>query len=227
MVGFSDEKDVIFEYFNTSQKLTQRMGFNLKYYRAHQVADYRARRGADGLAEGAYLFKVDLKHLRAYQYSTLDTAVVYEHGQFIDQWTIKFVNETTQETALVKVRASERFQECIEFDVELSEVPIKDGLGKDVTVNFKMYDNFDANSTFFTDSNGLEMQERRLNYNPSFKWATEPQNISGNFYPVDSAIAMIDTIKNLQITVMNDRAQGGSAELQKGTIELIQHRRLL
>jgi len=54
--------------------------------------------------------------------------------------------------------------------VELSEVPIKDGWGKDVTVNFRMFDGFEANKTFFTDSNGLEMQERRLNYNPRFEW---------------------------------------------------------
>lgn len=54
--------------------------------------------------------------------------------------------------------------------MELSEVPIKDGWGKDVTVNFRMFDGFEANKTFFTDSNGLEMQERRLNYNPRFEW---------------------------------------------------------
>jgi len=59
----------------------------------------------------------------------------------------------------------------IQFEVELSEVPINDGIGKDVTVNFRMFDGFDANKTFYTDSNGLEMQERRLNYNPRFEWS--------------------------------------------------------
>jgi hypothetical protein len=35
------------------------------------------------------------------------------------------------------------------------------------------------------------------------------------------------TGKNLQVTVMNDRAQGGSADLSgKANIELMQHRRL-
>jgi hypothetical protein len=35
------------------------------------------------------------------------------------------------------------------------------------------------------------------------------------------------TGKNLQVTVMNDRAQGGSADLSgKAKIELMQHRRL-
>ena len=93
---------------------------------------------------------------------------------------------------MVKVRHSERFNEFIEFDVELSEVPIKDGKGKDVTVNWKMFDGFNANNTFYTDSNGLEMQERRLNFNPGYAWAKDMQNISNNYYPVDSAIAFRD-----------------------------------
>jgi hypothetical protein len=43
----------------------------------------------------------------------------------------------------VKVRYSERFDDFIEFDVELSEIPISDNIGKDVAVNFKMFDGFD------------------------------------------------------------------------------------
>jgi len=72
----------------------------------------------------------------------------------------------------VKVRFSEYFNEVIEFEVELSEVPVKDQ-GKDVTVNWRFFDNFEANKTFWTDSNGLEMQERRLNYNPGYNWYSD------------------------------------------------------
>ena len=50
--------------------------------------------------------------------------------------------------------------------------------------------------------------------------------IAANFYPVTSAIAMRDTNSERQVTVMNDRAQGGSADLsQSSTIELMQNRR--
>ena len=110
------------------------------------------------------------------------------------------------------------------------DVPLKQGFGKDVTVNWKFFDNFNANKTFWTDSNGLEMQERRLNFNPTYPWNAEhkdTQNISGNFYPVTSAIAIRDSEKKLQATIMNDRAQAGSADLEKSTIELIQHRRMV
>ena len=52
-------------------------------------------------------------------------------------------------------------------------------------------------------------------------------NISSNYFPIDSAIAMRDKNgSNLQVTIMNDRAQGGSADLtNKAQIEIMQHRR--
>lgn len=55
-------------------------------------------------------------------------------------------------------------------------------------------------------------------------------DIAGNYYPIPFAIAMRDFTNgsNLQVTVMNDRAQGGSADLHDAnTIELMQNRVLL
>jgi lysosomal alpha-mannosidase len=110
----------------------------------------------------------------------------------------------------------------IEFEVSLAEIPIDDYQGRDVIVNWHMFDDFDAKKTFWTDSNGLEMQERHLRdtKGKAFNY------IGKNYYPVDSAIAMRDTKKNVQVTVMNDRAQGGTADIVKGSIELMQNRRL-
>jgi len=55
-------------------------------------------------------------------------------------------------------------------------------------------------------------------------------DIAGNYYPVPSAISMRDfsNSTNLQVTIINDRAQGGSADLHdNNTIELMQNRVLL
>jgi len=49
-------------------------------------------------------------------------------------------------------------KELIEFDVELNGIPIEDGKGKDIIVNWKMYGGFNPSQTFWTDSNSLEMQ---------------------------------------------------------------------
>lgn len=54
--------------------------------------------------------------------------------------------------------------------------------------------------------------------------------ISGNYFPVDTAIVMRDLSNNsnLQVTVVTDRPQGGSVDLSTpATIELMQNRRLL
>jgi hypothetical protein len=98
-----------------------------------------------------------------------------------------------------------------------------------------MFDGFNANKTFWTDSNGLEMQERHFK---KFEHKMEIyknqsmtfNDIAGNYYPITSAIAMRDfsNNSNLQVTVMNDRAQGGSADLHdNSTIELMQNRVIL
>lgn len=106
-------------------------------------------------------------------------------------------------------------------------------------MNWKMFDGFDPKGVFYTDSNGLEMQKRQIVYlranqsSESNSVQHEKPNlytISGNFYPVDTAIAMRDRSgrSNLQVTIMNDRPQAGSADLtEKAEIELMQHRRIL
>lgn len=190
--GVSEDGEIVFQYTNRQQNFAQRFGFNLKQYKGHYVSDFRNRKG---LADGAYIFKPDLRQLYSKQYSTLDADVTFEQGQFISQWTIKYFNESSLEAGYVKVRYSEYFDEIIEFEVELSEVPV-DKYAKDITVNWRFFDGFETNKTFWTDSNGLEMQERRLNFNPNYNWYNDKQNISNNYYPVDSAIAMRDLKQN-------------------------------
>ena len=78
-----------------------------------------------------------------------------------------------------------------------------------------MYDGFDNKNKFYTDSNGLAMQERVFNFRKTFGLNKQDKflnyNISANTYPVDSAIAIRDyNGSNLQLTIMNDRAQAGS-----------------
>ena len=108
------------------------------------------------------------------------------------------------------------------WDVVTYGIPLT-GQGKELTVNWQSYD-INNNNTFYTDSNALEMQERVLNYRPT--WTVETnQNVTANYYPVNSAIAIVDEEKNLQMTIMNDRSQGGTV-LKNGRVELMQNRRL-
>lgn len=112
----------------------------------------------------------------------------------------------------------------VEWEVQLHGLPIDDNKGKEVVVQWAMA-NFASDNTFYTDSNGLEMQKRVLNERPTFEVSTD-EFASSNYYPVNSAIAIRDTTAGMQLTVMNDRSQGASV-LEDGVIEILQNRRLL
>lgn len=175
-------------------------------------------------SEGNYLFKPEWRKPFPVKYGNLIEDVIYQRGLLLEQWTIIYDDKESQEKGIIKVRLSQSFKEFIEFDVELAPLPIIDGLGRDVIVNWKMYNGWNSNGIFHSDSNALEMSERKVRQLPR-----PDQTIAGNYYPISSAIAVRDTnTSNLQVTIMNDRPQGGAADVSdNNTIELMQHRRLL
>uniref|UniRef100_A0A1X7VKL5 Alpha-mannosidase n=1 Tax=Amphimedon queenslandica TaxID=400682 RepID=A0A1X7VKL5_AMPQE len=112
---------------------------------------------------------------------------------------------------------------AVELEYTVGPIPIKDGLGKEIISHFTT--DLKSDSTFYTDSNGRDMQKRVRNYRPTWKYNnTEP--IAGNYYPVNSRIYIRDEKKGIQFTVLNDRSQGGSS-ITDGSVELMVHRRLL
>jgi hypothetical protein len=169
--------------------------------------------------------------------------VSYQSGSLIDQYTIFYKNDTLKEYAIIKVRTSPHIgPNLLEIQVNMAPIPVDDDQGKDVVVMWKMYDGFDANGTFRTDANGWATMTRKVrttfdakiydemmdSHNKPSKNSVWSRFIGRNFYPVDSSISMDDTKSNKRVTIMNDRAQGGSADLSvKGSIELIQNRRLV
>jgi len=59
----------------------------------------------------------------------------------LEQWTILYHNSETEERAIITVRFSPLVMlDMIEMEVQLAPVPVKDGLGKDITVNWSFYD---------------------------------------------------------------------------------------
>ena len=65
-----------------------------------------------------------------------------------------------------------------------------------------------------------------LNHRDDFTLETD-EIASSNYYPINSAIALRRADgSNTQLTVMNDRSQGGSV-LASGSVEIMQNRRLM
>ena len=73
------------------------------------------------------------------------------------------------------------------------------------------------------------MQKRILNYRPTWdiqgNYNDSNENVTANYYPINSAIHMKEVNSDREFTVMNGRPQSGSA-LTPGGIQLMQHRRI-
>jgi len=74
-----------------------------------------------------------------------------------------------------------------------------------------------------TDSNGRDMLLRMRDARPSWKF-TQTEPVAGNYYPINSAVAIRDPLA--QFTVLVDRSQGAGS-VADGVLELMVHRRLL
>ena len=104
----------------------------------------------------------------------------------------------------------------LKFNVDLGPLQAR-STGEEVSVWFKDQ-NLNNSGVFYTDSNSLEMEERNVR-----ELQRPDQTYAGNMYPITSAIAMRDFKgSNTQVTIMNDRAQAGAADVSDAnTIELI------
>jgi hypothetical protein len=105
--------------------------------------------------------------------------------------------------------------EIIEFDIEMAPIPNQDKKPNDITMNWKLLSGFETNKTFYTDGNGLQMSQKKI-----VKLGDERNTIANNFFPIASAIAVRDArnTSNVQVTIMNDRPQAGSADLSEGNV---------
>lgn len=79
---------------------------------------------------------------------------------------------------------------------------------------------------FYTDSNGLFTVERTYGEKEGYDVSLDsPTDVQFNYYPVTSAISIEDesATNKKRLTLMNDRAQGGTSR-QSGQMELMIHR---
>ena len=108
----------------------------------------------------------------------------------------------------------------IEFDYTIGPVPIADAVGKEIITRFNT--GIRSQSTFFTDSNGREFQQRKKDYRPTWNYTvTEP--VSGNYYPMTTAVRLEDD--QWSLAILTDRAQGVTS-MTDGSIEICLHRRV-
>jgi len=115
-------------------------------------------------------------------------------GKFTSEIQMTFSSQDNKKQALVRVRYYDSSLTS-DWDVLLYGIPQSNDQGLEVTVNFLSLD-IDNKDTFYTDSNALEMQKRVLNFRPTWTFSTSEKS-SGNYYPINSAIAIVDEDKKL------------------------------
>ncbi|XP_017042925.2 lysosomal alpha-mannosidase [Drosophila ficusphila] len=176
---------------------------------------YKGYQGNNGesnnRSSGAYVFRPDgdIEILNdKVQLSFYNGTRVKEVHQHFNDWISQVIRIYDEENR-------------VEFEWLVGPIPIEDDIGKEIITRFSS--NISSKGKFYTDSNGREMLERvrnqRENFDPDMSEA-----VSGNYYPVTGQISLQDDEK--RITLLNDRAQGGSS-LKDGELELMLHRRLL
>lgn len=111
--------------------------------------------------------------------------------------------------------------EAVEVEFSVGPINVTDGVGREVITRFAT--DLDTKGVFYTDSNGREMQKRRINHRPS--WPVDIQEpVAANYYPMNAAAFLRD--QNAQFTVLSDRSQGAAC-VTPNQLEVMVHRRTL
>lgn len=181
--------------------------------RVHQDLAYYEGAIDEDQASGAYIFRPDPSSHYPYMAEYTVNVTTYK-GPLFEEIHQPFNEWLTQVIRLYKDETYVEF-DWIVGPFEASET------GKEMIMRFTT--DLQTNFTFYTDSNGREMLKRILDYRPDYEYIGY-EAAAGNYYPVTSKITLKDEEGDLQLSVLNDRAQGGTS-LDFGQIDLMLHRR--
>nr|XP_049466711.1 lysosomal alpha-mannosidase-like [Anopheles coluzzii] len=162
-------------------------------------------------SSGAYIFRpngTEKAVTDVVEIQVVKSDLVQEVHQIFNEWI----------SQVIRVYAG---QEHVELEWLVGPIPIDDSKGKEIISRFES--DIKSEGTFWTDSNGREMLRRVRNHRDT--WELElSEPVPGNYFPVTAKITIED--ERHRLSVLNDRAQGGSS-LVDGQLELMVHRRLL
>lgn len=137
-----------------------------------------------GQKSGAYIFRPDDSTINgSIPYSKPISAKVYR-GKNLFQIRIK------NDRIITDLRIYNDIAKGIEIQSFVDSIPVDDLVGKEVVMLVEV-PSINNNNIFYTDSMGMEMQKRKINFRPT--WNLEvSQPVAGNYYPVLSTIYIED-----------------------------------
>ncbi|CAD8084472.1 unnamed protein product [Paramecium primaurelia] len=172
-----------------------------------------------------YISSEDKQYSGAYIFRPNDDSIEFgeikNHKLYIGRLIQIFYIERDQ--VYTKIKKLQHIDDTYEIESYITDIPIQKENGKEVVMIIST--DIQNDDTFYTDSSGMRMQQRKLNYRPT--WDLEVnQPIAGNYYPVNGILQIQNNQTGEVAAILNDRSQGGTS-LHSGELELMIHRRLL
>uniref|UniRef100_A0A914V5H3 Alpha-mannosidase n=1 Tax=Plectus sambesii TaxID=2011161 RepID=A0A914V5H3_9BILA len=199
------DNGLLSQYTDLKKQLTVPLSQEILYYQGMGLGD------PDRQPSGAYIFRPN--GTSAYRMFSNQVTIEMITGPVVSEVRQTFSPWASQ---VIRLYSNKPY---VEFEWTVGPIPSDDYVTKEVISRFRS--NIASAQTFYTDANGRQIMKRTRNYAPMYNYVnSEP--VAGNYYPVNSRIYINDG--NLQMTVLNDRSQGGSS-LVDGQIELMVHRR--
>ena len=172
---------------------------------------YKSYQADNSQTSGAYIFRPSEPDQLPENYNFFFHYESFQ-GKFVAQY--KLYGDEIEACITANI-----YSDFIEVETNLIGIPFT-GQGTEVIINFSV-DEITNNGVFYTDSMGLEMQKRVIDYRPSWDLiVTQP--ISENYYPATHGVIIKDN--NLTLEILNDRSQGVSS-LENGDVEFMIQRR--
>jgi lysosomal alpha-mannosidase len=87
-------------------------------------------------------------------------------------------------------------ESTVELEWTVGPIPIDDDIGKEIIIRYDT--DIASASKYYTDANGREVLERIRDYRPTWNY-TVLENVSGNYYPINSRIWIKDQQRQFTI----------------------------
>ncbi|KAN0028185.1 hypothetical protein ACTFIV_010018 [Dictyostelium citrinum] len=208
-VQFSSQDGSILSITNKSSEVTTSITQEYIWY-SPSIGN-----NASSQCSGAYIFRPVEDF--AYPYNNATPSVSIIRGEVSSSIRRFWSNEMVQTFRLYSNA------DHLEIEEIIGPIDISDGIGKEVVSRYTT--SFATDQTWYTDSQGMEMQKRITNYRPSWN-LTVVQPTSGNYVPVNAIAYIQDPDQALQLTIVTDRSRG-CASLRDGQLDMMMHRRTL
>lgn len=222
--GVSQPNILEFQMLNKALNQKEELTLSLGYYDSlGQVNVFKD----PGQQSGDYIFRPRTGEFHSKPYSKIGNMTI-SGGAVDSEFSFYFGQADGSQQANIHV-SIDKDTNTLRAEVEFGSLPFANWQGTEVVALFNIK-NFVNNGTFYTDSNALEMQERHLNFRPTWdlintNYKDSLENVTANYFPINSAISINDVASGRRFTVMNDRPQGATS-LVDGQIEIMQHRRI-